>query len=98
MEFEFIVEVLNAVLGVVTIVFAAEVVRSVKGGMLENVWKYIGATGLLFGAMEVVGLIDALKILANSPVDIEVIRELFELAAIGTLVIALMKAKKIFKI
>ena len=48
--------------------------------------------------MEVVGLVDALKIFANSPVDIEVIRELFELAAIGTLVIALMKAKKIFKI
>lgn len=98
MEFEFIVEVINAALGVVVIVLAAEVMRSVKGGMLENVWKYVGVAGLFFGTMEIVGLIDSMKILANSAVDIEIIRELAEFAAIATLVISLMKAKKIFKI
>lgn len=98
MEFEFILEIVNAALGVVVIVFAAQVVRSVKGGMLEHVWKYVGVAGLFFGTMEIIGLIDSMKILANSAVDIEIIRELAEFAAIATLVISLMKAKKIFKI
>lgn len=98
MGFEFIVEVVNAALGVIAIVFALEVVRSVKGGMLESVWKYIGVVGLLFGAMEIVGLLDATKVFANSPVDLELIREVVEFATITALVVSLMKAKKIFKI
>lgn len=98
MGFEFIVEVVNAALGVIAIVFALEVMRSVKGGALESVWKYIGMVGLLFGVMEVIGLLDATKVFANSFIDLELIREVVEFAAIGMLVASLMKAKKIFKI
>lgn len=98
MGFEFIVEVANAALGVIAIVFALEVMRSVKGGALESVWRYIGVVGLLFGIMEIVGLMDATKVFANSPVDLEVIRELVEFATITALVVSLMKARKIFKI
>ena len=98
MGFEFIIEVVNAALGVVAIVFALEVVRSVKGGMLENTWKYIGLVGFLFGLIEIIGLMDAAKVFTNSPIDLEVIRELVEFATVSVLVIALIKAKKAFKI
>lgn len=98
MEFEFIVEIVNAALGVAAIVYAVGVMHSVKGGMLEGVWKYIGIAGFFFGVMEIIGLLDALKIFESSPVDLEVVRELVEFVTIATLVAALVKAKKIFRI
>lgn len=98
MEFEFGLEIVNAAIGAVAIVFAVDVVRSVKGGMLENIWKYIGVVGLLFGGMEIISILDETKVFMDSPIDLEVLREIVEFAAIATLAFALMRAKKIFKI
>ncbi len=98
MDLELGLEIVNAILGVIAIVYAVDVVRSVKGGMLENIWKYIGVVGLLFGTMEIIGIINDTKVLENTPVDLEFLREIIEFSTIAMLVVSLHKAKKIFKI
>lgn len=98
MEFKFYLEVINTVLGVMAIVYAVKVMQSVQGGIIENVWKYIGIASFFFGIMEIVGFLDAIKIFAGSPINLETARKIVEFITIASLMVALAKAKKVFRI
>ena len=95
MEFEFIVEIFNAILGIAAVILAIGVMTKVKGGSLESVWKIVSVAAVFFGLLEVTGLLAASEVGLNIP-DIEDIREVLEFLAIATLAFALMKAKKAF--
>jgi|SRR3989344_5309534 len=97
MEFEFIVEIFNAILGIVAVILAISVMAKVRGGALESVWKLISAAAVFFGLLEITGLLAASEISFNIP-DIEDMREVLEFLAIATLAFALMKAKKAFTV
>ncbi|MBI1755398.1 hypothetical protein HY250_01130 [Candidatus Azambacteria bacterium] len=92
---EKIIEVINAVLGIAAIFFAVGVMHKVQGGALEKVWKLITVSALFFGLFEILGSFQNYQVLTDA-IDIEFIREIIELLTIGTLVMALMKAKKAF--
>ena len=95
MEFEFIVKILNAILGIAAVILAIGVMARVKGGALESVWKIVSVAAVFFGLLEVTGLLAASEVGLNIP-NIEDIREVLEFLAIATLAFALMKAKKAF--
>ena len=95
MEFEFIVEIFNAALGVAAVILAISVMAKVRGGALESVWKLVSVSAVFFGLLEVTGLLAASELGLNIP-NIEAIREVLEFLAIATLAFSLIKAKKAF--
>ena len=95
MEFDIIIEALNAIFAVMAVIFAVSVMNLVRGGKIAGVWQYVSVAALFLGAHEILGILREVPAIGEA-VNLDSAREIAELLYIATLAFALMKAKKAF--